>query len=101
MFKIFIASFITFFFSINAYADLQTRCGWLQNYMPAGMSFTDADGTWVILGVPGDENIPPTDRGDHCVCLKVESDPNKLLISQIYSGKKIPIKRCQQDKNLK
>lgn len=95
-----VATAFYFLIATNAIAAPQLRCGWIENTMPSDLSFTDKDGTWNLLNVPGEELLPDTDRGTTCACIKVESDPNKLIINEIYGGKKIPAKRCQQDKNL-
>jgi hypothetical protein len=83
----------------------QTRCGWIENDMPSGLTLSDREGTWIIKTIDksadGFEHMPDTDKGDSCGCLSVETDKATMRITRILGGKLKPVPACQADKSLK
>ena len=87
-----------------AYAN-ETRCGWIENDMPAGMTLTDADGEWVIATMTEtaegfEQNMPAINKRTACGCLLVDTDKGSRSIVKIYGGKVLQYKVCRADKNL-
>lgn len=95
----------------------ENRCGWLENPTPGNWWLTDKDASWTLM-TQGEEsrdevmdNLPPFDEtqyvasngnyGYGCACLKVDVDRADERIVRVYSGKTIPLSRCENDKSLK
>jgi hypothetical protein len=93
----------------------ETRCGWLQNPTPANWWLKDRDGSWTIsvqggYQSKGMENLPNSDDSEYvrtngndgysCACLRVSTDGNRMRITNIESGKPLPLRTCRQDPNL-
>ena len=95
----------------------ETRCGWLENPTPANWWLTDKDGSWTLMTQGEDyrehvmDNLPPFDEaqfvatngnyGYGCACLSVDVDKANERIMSVYSGKIIPLSRCENDSSLK
>lgn len=83
------------------------RCGWIENDMPSSLTLKDRDGTWNIVGgqasgePAGFDQMPPTDKGDSCGCLTVQTNRQSMQIIKIFGGELKPVSACQQDKSLK
>lgn len=95
----------------------ENRCGWLVNPTPGNWWLTDKDASWTLM-TQGEEardevmeNLPPFDEtqyvaangnyGYGCACLSVDADKSAGRIVRVYSGKTIPLARCENDKSLK
>ncbi len=86
------------------------RCGWIENDMPSSLTLQDRDGTWQIVGASGSgsfpdaegfDRMPPTNKGDACGCLSVETNRQAMRIVRIFGGKLKPVSACRNDKNLR
>jgi hypothetical protein len=85
------------------------RCGWIENTMPSSLTLHDRDGTWLIFGASdsgmadpdGFEQMPSTDRGTSCGCLKVETNRQSMQIVKILDGSLKPVSACSNDKALR
>jgi len=92
---------------LSADGPAARRCGWVENDMPSSLTLKDRDGTWNIVGgqVSGEpagfDQMPPTDKGDSCGCLTVQTNRQSMQIVKIGGGELKPVAACQQDKNLK
>ncbi len=98
-------------------AAAENRCGWLENPTPGNWWLTDKDGSWTLMA-QGEEyresvmdQVPPFDEkqyvatngnyGYGCACLSVDVDKAEGRIARVYSGKIIPLSRCEKDRSLK
>jgi antitoxin component YwqK of YwqJK toxin-antitoxin module len=92
---------------LSADGPAAKRCGWVENDMPSSLTLKDRDGTWNIVGgqVSGEpagfDQMPPTDKGDSCGCLTVQTNHQAMQIVKIGGGELKPVAACQQDKSLK
>lgn len=98
-----------------------TRCGWYVMPTPGNFWLTDRDATWIIMSqgqaqgpdAQGLEHLPAFDRhqfvatnvpgtgyGYGCACLVVDADDQARRITQVHSGRILPLSRCRQDKTL-
>lgn len=65
------------------------RYGWIDNVMPSNLTLRDRDGTWKIVGgsTSGSpislDQMPATNQGDSCSCLKVETNRQVTQIVKI------------------
>jgi len=91
-------------FSSVAHAQQEAgvmMCGWTSKATFNDITITDADDTWVLAEnsykVYGFNKLPAIPQGDACACIKVDRDFRTRRIIQVYGGKMIPIKKCQQD----
>ncbi|MBO1111831.1 DUF4087 domain-containing protein [Bordetella petrii] len=90
---------------ISAFAK-ETRCGWIENDMPSGMSLTDKDGNWTIATMTEaasgfEQYMPPINKQEACGCLVVDTDSVTRRITTIYGGKVLQYKICKADEALK
>lgn len=83
------------------------RCGWIENDMPSSLALRDRDGTWQIAGgsasgtPAGFDQMPPTNKGDSCGCLTVETNRQAMQVVKILGGSLKPLSACQSDKSLR
>ncbi|MBE9185155.1 DUF4087 domain-containing protein [Microcoleus sp. LEGE 07076] len=93
----------------------ETRCGWLYNPTPANWFLTDKAGSWTIsvqggYQARGMDFLPNIDSrqfvktngnyGYGCACLSVTPNRKQMRITEIKSGKALPLSTCQRDRNL-
>jgi hypothetical protein len=94
----------------------ERRCGWLVNPTPGNYWLSDRDGTWTLAtqGVESSDdvmlNLPDFDEDEYvasngnygygCACLTVDVDKADARIVKTYSGKILPLRRCEADKSL-
>lgn len=94
----------------------ERRCGWLVNPTPGNYWLTDRDGTWTLAtqGVETSDdvmlNLPDFDEDEYvasngnygygCACLTVDVDKADARVIRTYSGKILPLRRCEADKSL-
>jgi antitoxin component YwqK of YwqJK toxin-antitoxin module len=82
------------------------RCGWIENDMPSGLALKDREGTWNIVGgtasgtPSGFDQMPPTNKGDSCGCLTVQTHHASMQIVHLLGGSLKPISACQKDNSL-
>ncbi|TDV16301.1 DUF4087 domain-containing protein [Paraburkholderia caballeronis] len=93
--------------SLPADGPATNRCGWIDNDMPSSLGLQDRDGVWNIVGGQAtddpagfESNMPPTEKGRSCGCLKVETNRHAMQIIRILSGSLKPVSACQNDRNL-
>lgn len=83
----------------------QTRCGWIENDLPSGLSLTDREGTWTIATMAsqadGLERMPATTKGSACGCLSAKADKRSMQVTKVLGGRLKPVSACQQDKSLR
>ena len=94
----------------------ENRCGWLVNPTPGNWWLTDKDATWILAtqGIEAPDgvmmNVPEFDEGEYvatngnygygCACLSVDVDEADETVVRVYSGKTLPLRRCEADKSL-
>lgn len=95
----------------------ENRCGWIVNPTPANWWLTDADGDWIISlqgGYSIDdaswEKMPELGGKEYvatngsygygCACLSVNVNKKEKQVTQVFSSKNLPLKRCRADKKL-
>ena len=93
----------------------ETRCGWLKNPTPVNWFLTDKSGTWTIsmqggYQARGMDYLPAIDNkqfvktngnyGYGCACLRVTANRQRMKITEIKSGKPLPLSTCRRDRNL-
>lgn len=97
-----------------AFAAPITLCGWVDNPTPSNWWLTDNSGEWIIstqMGPMADgveipdfkENWIINNSGGHgfgCACIKATVDNATHQVKEMHSFKVLPLKRCQNDKNL-
>jgi hypothetical protein len=94
----------------------ELRCGWYANPTPGNHWLTDRDRTWTLMtqgsrGAPGMDNLPDMTTidwqqvngpyGYGCACVRMTVDRRTGQVTRIYSGRPIPIRRCEQDRALR
>ncbi|WP_323016229.1 hypothetical protein [Castellaniella sp.] len=84
----------TVFVNLSQANGSEMRCGWIESTPPFDLSFTDESGTWSLMNVPGEENLPGVDKGTTCACITVDVDVNKLVVSKVYDGKLMQNSHC-------
>ena len=98
---------------LTAASAAETRCGWLQNPTPGNWWLTDKDASWTLMSQGEEsldevmENLPSFDEkqyvatngyyGYGCACLSVDVDKADERIVRTYSGKILPLSRCEAD----
>ncbi|MFU1980272.1 DUF4087 domain-containing protein [Bordetella hinzii] len=86
--------------------DRESRCGWIENDMPSGMTLTDKDGNWTIATMTYaadgfDEHMPEVNAQEACGCLDVEVDKASKRVTRLFGGKVIQKKVCASDPSLR
>jgi|GEM_PF-2389344 len=106
------------FIGLQAIANAEYRCGWLDNPAPDQYQFIDKQGSWTIMK-RGGYRIPATSinnlpqqqpnefvrtngsYGYSCNCMSVTTDArSKRITAIVHKGKQVLLKRCLEDKSI-
>lgn len=96
-----------------AFAAPSTLCGWYDNPTPGNHWLTDKNGQWIVstqmgpmadgVEIPDFGNAWIATNGGYgfgCACIKATVDTTTRQVKEMHSFKVLPLKRCQNDKNL-
>lgn len=97
-------------------AQVERRCGWLDNPTPGNISLYDRSGEWII-GVQGGYQVETDwdwpdfkpgqwvrrngNYGYGCVCMQLRVNKQTERVLEIKSSTARPLSACRQDSSLK
>ncbi len=98
-------------------AQVETRCGWLDNPTPANISLYDREAEWIIsvqgqYEAKGDWSLPDykpgqwvaTNAGSYgygCACLRLRADRQTRKVLEVMNASARPLSVCRRDRSLR